>query len=234
LFLRAEGLLKAGKAEEARRFFTRASDEDGEAQYFDGLGRACEVLGADGDLRYKDEAIRAYTKASDIDPTMFNSFSGLGRLHLERAAFEKALAAYVAADGLRAGDATVLYGKGAALQGLRRFPEALEALTKSLGAQQSADTYYKIAQDNRDLDRTAAAAAAFGSATRLAIEQETKTGKKVEWLSEAMWMSGFLENQLGNDASACRSWKLFIARNPTEKARVTEATRAMMGFRGCL
>ncbi|MBK9072169.1 MAG: tetratricopeptide repeat protein [Myxococcales bacterium] len=234
LFLKAEGLLKAGKLDEARRFFTRASDEDGEAQYFDGLGRACEALGADGDLRYKDEAIRAYGKASEIDPKMFNSLSGLGRLHLERVAFEKALVAYTAAETLLPSDPGVLFGKGAALQGLRRYQDALAALTKAVAITPTADAYYKIAQVNRDLERTAASASALSSATRMGIEQETKTGKKVEWLSEAMWMSGFLENQLGNDASACRAWKLFIARNPTEKARVTEATRTMMGFRGCL
>ena len=87
-YLKGEGLLAAGKLDEARTELTRASSADDDVQYFDALGRAAEAsYAATNDSKFQELAIHSYTQATEADPTWFNPWAGLGRAHVARHEF---------------------------------------------------------------------------------------------------------------------------------------------------
>ena len=131
LFLRAEGLLADGHADDARRLYQQAADVDADPQFLDGLGRACEQLAeSTGDTARRDEALRAYMLASEKAPRMLNPLLGRGRLHMARREFAKALAAFEEALRVAPDDPSIPYGIGISYAELSDRPNAVEWLTQ--------------------------------------------------------------------------------------------------------
>jgi tetratricopeptide (TPR) repeat protein len=233
LFLEAEGLFADRKLIEARRLYQQASDTSEDALFLDGLGRAAEALGAaQGDSRYKDEALRAYTRASELEPRLLTSVIGRGRLLLERRDAAKALAALEAANQLAPGNPDVQYGIGVAHQELGDRKNAVTWLERALAARPSAEGFYRLGLLHYDLDRGRDAAGALWSATDLAAADERKLGTTVAWLTDAYYLLGSIENAMRRDAQAKRAWEQYLARGSSNKTQEQEVRRLMLGLRG--
>jgi tetratricopeptide (TPR) repeat protein len=233
LFLEAEGLLADKKLVEARRLYQQAADASEDALFLDGLGRTAEALGAaQGDSRYKDEALRAYTRANELEPTLLTSVIGRGRLLLERRDAAKALAALEAANKLKPGDPDVQYGIGVAHQELGDRKNAVDWLARALKARPRAEGFYRLGLLYYDLDRARDAAGALWSATDLGTGDEKRLGTQVPWLTDALYLLGSIENALRHDAQARRAWEQYLSRGPTNQTQQQEVRRLMLGLRG--
>jgi tetratricopeptide (TPR) repeat protein len=233
MYLEAEGLFADKKLIEARRLYQQATDVAEDPLFLDGLGRTSEALGAaQGDSRYKDEALRAYTRASELAPTLLSSVIGRGRLLLERRDAAKALAALEAANQLKPGDPDVQYGIGVAHQELGDRKNAVTWLARALAARPRAEGFYRLGLLHYDLDRGREASDALWSAVGYATEDERKLGATIPWLTDALYLLGSIENQLRRDAQARRAWEQYLARGPSNQTQEKEVRRLMLGLRG--
>ena len=228
LFLRAEGLLSDGHADDARRLYQQASETENEAQYFDGLGRACEQLAAkSGDTARRDEALRAYILASEKDPKMLNPRLGRGRLHMQRLEHGKALEACQEALALAPGEASIPHCIGMSYAALGDKGKAVDWLTRAVRIKAMGDAYNQLGIIYYEMgDKAAAAAGALARATELGLAQEKNTGQAVEWLTQAYWMLGDVEGlRGGRRREQCRAWLAYLERNPTNKVQADEVRR---------
>jgi tetratricopeptide (TPR) repeat protein len=242
LYLQAEGLLADGKLDLARRTFQKAADYDPQAQYFDGLGRANELLWHQGeDTRFQEDALRAYGRAIDLDdkdiaeqhlkrPRMFNPQLGRGRLMVERSDFARALEPLDAARAIKPDDPDVAYLLGVALNGVKRYKEAAAWLVKANQLKPRAESYKLLGEIYGNDDQPGPAAASFGQAVELALAQEKKTGQQVEWLTDMLYEFWVIETARDDRAGIKRIGNMFLNRNPKNPTKVDEVRRSLLSL----
>ncbi|HEX3762608.1 MAG TPA: tetratricopeptide repeat protein [Kofleriaceae bacterium] len=227
LYLKGEGLLAGGKLIEARQLLQRAVEADRDPQYLDALGRAAEAIGQTGDREAQEAALRIYGETAEAAPTLVNPLVGQARLYLLRHEAAKAVPPLSAAVRLDPHSAEILSLLGAAYQDSQRPADARRWLTEAVKLAPSADAYWRLAQLERDANRGPQALAALSSATRLAGEAETRTGKPVPWLTDALYLQGRVHLDLRNEPAARAAWQLYLARNPPASAQLTEVKQLL-------
>ncbi len=239
LYLSAEGLLKAGKPEEASPLLVKATDVDPDAQYLDALGRALEArLAKSEDTKFIESARFAYERASKADPTMFHPWLGQGRMIVARRDWTPALAPLIEANKLDKTNAEAMYFLGVAYFGLRAKPEArkvaaewLDAALKgqpTLDLEQRANGAWMLGTLNNDLNKGANAAAAWDHALKLGEELEKQTGKTPPWLTETYYELGDLYDKMASYSNEKRMFERYIARNPKPGQRLDSAKQALL------
>jgi tetratricopeptide (TPR) repeat protein len=227
-YLKGEGLIAANKLDDARRELTLAVETDPDPQYLDAQGRAAEASQiATGDTKYYDLALRAYERAIDADATMFNPQAGTGRVYVARREWSKAAAPLAAAIKIDPKSTEVMYNLGVTYKSLGHIPEAIEWLESVVRSKPDPDAYWQLAQLYQDNNRGRDTANALQQATRLARDKETSQGVKVEWLTEAWYRLGEIQLGLHNDAAAKAAYEMYVGRNPTPGAQLSEARRLL-------
>ncbi len=234
LFLVAEGMLLDKKLDLARRTFQQAIDADPQppAQYFDALGRADEALADQTeDTRFQEDALRAYTLATKADSKMFNPWAGRARILLARSDWAHAIEALEQAHGVHAGDGDVMFGLGVAHQELGHDQDAVTWLARSVAIKPRAEAYYRLGLIYFDRDQPGQAVAALNAATSLGLADE-KGGAAIPWLTEAFFRLGDIEDSRNNLGPAARAWRIYLARNPSNRAQAAEVRQRMKGLPG--
>ncbi len=233
-YLRAEGLLAGGHLEEARKEFSAAVEFERDARHLDGLGRATESLSIqkNRDLALQDAALRAYTEAAKLDPTLFSPLLGSGRLYVSRREMKPAVNALLAANKLKSDDAEVAFNLGVAYRELGEKATkkvAVDWLRRSHKLRPSADTSFLLGQlfQDPDVNQVPGAIDSYKSATRLADEQIKKTGTAPTWYPEALYQLGDLANAIGDEGTACTAWRRYLVttgvKNPKRVETVNRA-----------
>jgi tetratricopeptide (TPR) repeat protein len=233
-YLKAEGLLAAGKHDDARKEFTEAVTLERDPLFLDGQGRATEKLSVErnNDLALQDAALRAYMAAIESDPKLFTSLVGQGRLYVVRREMAKAVPPLLAAFKLRANDPEVALLLGAAYQGTGQKKVAVGWLKRSYELRARAETAYRLGQlyQDPDINQPGPAAHAYGNAARLALEEMKKDGTaQPAWYSDALFFHGRLSLDDGNEAAAKRAWEQWLGLKPPPApgARRSEVEREL-------
>ncbi|MBV8760239.1 MAG: tetratricopeptide repeat protein [Deltaproteobacteria bacterium] len=229
-YLRGEGLLADGKLDEARTELTRASSAERDVQYFDALGRAAEAsFAATNDTKFQELAIQSYTQATEVDPTWFNPWAGLGRAHVQRREFTKSIDELAHAYKIKE-DAGVAYNFGLAYATLGPKPTAIQWLETSTRLDpKNADAWYALGELYRDSNRPGdnlKVVGALDKATRLAVEEEAK-GRPIDWLTEAFYTLGDQYQLLHDESGQKRAWQKYVDRHPKDQAHYTTAQQAL-------
>ncbi|MEO8844878.1 MAG: tetratricopeptide repeat protein [Kofleriaceae bacterium] len=230
-YLRGEGLLAANQLDNALKELALAADGDPEPQYLDAQGRAAEQSALainGGDTKYFDLALRVYERASQAAPQMFNPWAGMGRIHIERREYSKAVVPLLAASKLDPKNVDVKYYMGIAYKNTGHPTEAAEWLVQAAAGKHDAETYWELAQLYQEAN-SPKQESALREATSLALAQETKTGTSIAWLSEAYYNLGQTEYGLHNFPAAKAAFEKFIGRNPPPGAQLSEARRMLNG-----
>jgi tetratricopeptide (TPR) repeat protein len=232
-YLKGEGLLAAGKLDEARTELTTATSADPDVQYWDALGRAAEAsLAASNDLKFQELAIHAYTNATGADPTWFNPWAGLGRMHVDRHEFTKSIEELDHAWKIKH-DANVAYDFGLAYKTLGPKPTAIGWLEESTRLDpKRADVWYELGSLYQDSNRRGddrKMIDALDKATRLGLEEEAQ-GKNLDWLTEAFYTLGDQYMLVHNLSGAKKAWRTYVDRSqahPKDQARYTTAVNQL-------
>lgn len=221
LYLRGEGAYGRGDFEAALRDFQQAVALDQAAQYLDAQGRAFEALNR------PEDAMRAYTRANEQDPTYLSPLMGRARMHIMRTEYHKAIEllekAAAAADTSSAQKAEIHTNLGLAYQ---RKGDKLEAVGQYRTALRHADddalTWYRLGEAYYDLGRAADAAAALTRATGLAADD-------AEWLTEA-WRKLAYAQRNRDPRAAIRAFEEYLARDPSG-AEAKDARSLLRGLK---
>jgi tetratricopeptide (TPR) repeat protein len=229
-YLKGEGLLAAGKLDDARTELTTATSTDPDVQYFDALGRAAEAsFAATKDTKFQELAIHAYTQAEQADPTWFNPWAGLGRAHVDRREFTKSIEELDHAWKIKH-DANVAYDFGLAYKTLGPKPTAIGWLEESTRLDpKRAEVWYELGSLYQDSNRRGddkKMIDAFEKATKLGLEDEAQ-GKTVDWLTEAFYTLGDEYMLIHNFSGAKRAWQTYVERHPKDQTRYTTAINAL-------
>jgi tetratricopeptide (TPR) repeat protein len=227
LYLKAEGLMRQNKWDEARPVLQKATTIDEfDAQYLDALGRAFEgSYVASNDSKFIDSARYAYERATKADPKMFHPWLGLGHMLVESSKSEPAIDALRQASALDSSNREVDYWMGLAYFGVRKQGDAqrkaaavwLEAALKGdskLSDELRADGYWRLGQIYDELNKASNAAAAMEHATHIGEEIEKQTGKSPPWLTNLYYRLGDIYNLQNNKPAQKRAWQRFIDRKP--------------------
>ncbi|MDQ3339726.1 MAG: tetratricopeptide repeat protein [Myxococcota bacterium] len=231
LYLKGEGLLATNKTESARKLFVQASDADQqEPQFQDARGRASEMWAREsGNSTYQDDAIRSYSKAVELDPTVFASWLGLGRLYVLRNEDAKALDPLQKAWALKQ-TAEVARLLGIALKNIGNQPQnAAGWLEQSFRLEENADTawYLGMLYTDAKLNNPKAAMSALERATRLAGDAEKKSGHAPPWFDEALYNLGDIRRAQYDLRGAKEAWQKWLGRNPKSSAKRKEVEQMM-------
>ncbi|HEY1554734.1 MAG TPA: tetratricopeptide repeat protein [Kofleriaceae bacterium] len=226
-YLKGEGLLAAGKLDEARRELQVATDADPDPQYLDAQGRAGEASeAATGDTKYYDYAVRAYQRAADADPKLFNPQAGMGRVYVAQRAWDKAIAPLQAANKLDPTNPQVMYELGLDAKNLSQPKVAIQWLEKAMAAAPTGEGYDILGGLYFDTNAPPQAARAYEKATVLGLADEKK-GAKVDWLTEAYYWAGRVHMDMHDEPAAVRPWRIYVQRNPTDKPHADEVHSAL-------
>ncbi|HEV7559028.1 MAG TPA: tetratricopeptide repeat protein, partial [Kofleriaceae bacterium] len=225
LYLRGEGQLAQGAVEPASKAFKRATELDPDPAYFDAWGRAAEAQAIQTkDTRFEDVAIRAYQSAHDGAARMLNPLAGLGRIYLGRHDPSRAVPPLLEAAKLKPDDPDIAYDIGSAYQDLQQNPTAIKWLELSGREKQRAETFWRLGQLYYDGSHDKDAARNLALATRLGNQEETDTGKTIEWLTEALYQYGSIALALHKPEIAREAYKQYIGRHPKNAAQLREVT----------
>ena len=225
-FLKGEGLLARGSFVDARKQMSEAVSAERDPSYLDGQARATEQLAlhSNNDLQLLDAALHAYMDAAELDPKLFSSQLGQGRIYVQRGEAAKAIPPLQAAWKLR-DDAEVAYLIGVAYYMLDQKPVAAQWLEKSSALKPNAEASFRLGNTYNDLNNGRAAQGAYATATRMAIEDEKKTGAIIPWLTEALGNYGDVSYKLHDEPSAKAAWEKYVSRNPRPGAKLDEIKR---------
>jgi tetratricopeptide (TPR) repeat protein len=230
-YLRGEGMIAAGQLDKARIELSLATEADPEPQYLDAQGRAFEASAnatTGGDTKYFDGALRAYERASQAAPQMFNPWARTGRIHIQRKEYTQAVVPLLAASKLDPKNIDVKFDMGIAYKNTGHPTEAAEWLVQAAAGKQDAETYWQLALLYQEAN-SPKLEGALREATSLAQAQETKTGTTILWLSSAYYTLGEAEYGLHNFPAAKAAFEKFIERNPQAGAQLTEARHLLNG-----
>jgi Flp pilus assembly protein TadD len=236
-YLVGEAALATGNLEEARKEFIEAVSYERTARHLDAAGRANESISlAKKDMAMQDAAIRAYQDAVKLDPTLFSSQLGLGRLYVTRKEMEKAYPPLMAADKLKPNDPEVSFNMGAASIRLAKNPAekklALAWLLQAVRFEQTADTYNLIGDiySMDGVDDGRAAANAYGKAVQSANQDAKKKNTPLpNWYPEALFQWGRRSLEIGDNATAKKAWDQWLGMTPPPpmNARRKEVERTL-------
>lgn len=140
---------------------------------------------------------------------------------------QKALEVLQIAAKEKPGDAEVAFLIGWAYDDLNTPDSdklAIQWLGKAVAAAPRSEAYKRLGYIQRE-SNPAASAAAFGAATRMAAEEEAKTGTEVPWLTEALYLLGSVEESRNNNAAAKAAWQRWLDRNPTKDPTLVDQIR---------
>ena len=233
-FLKGEGLLAAGRAEDARRELQRAADKEADGQFLDGLGRGWEAIFVEkGDTAARDEAVRAYTMAVDKNPhrsIKIHALDGAGRLFFHRRDYEKAIEYLLAAYTLEPNAERAGY-IGQSYAALKQTRDATRYLEIAATGRPSPEALLNLGEIYVFSNRAADAARAYTRATELAAA--TEGANKVPWLTDAYATLGDLEKGRDNFGAACRAYRQYLSRNPPNADKIKAISQEMLGIPGC-
>jgi predicted Zn finger-like uncharacterized protein len=206
LYLRGEGAYGRGDYEAALRDFQQAVALDQAAQYLDALGRTFEAQNR------PEDAMRAYTRANEQDPTYLNPLMGRARVHIMRTEYNKAIEllekAAADADTTPAQKAEIHTNLGLAYQRKGDKRKAVDQYRTALRhADDDAFTWYRLGETYYDLDRPADAAASLTRATALADDDAA-------WLTEA-WRKLAYAQRNRDRRAAINAFEEYLARDPS-------------------
>jgi len=223
MYLRGEGLLAGGNIEEAAKLFKRAAEADPDPVFLDGWGRAAEAQAIqNNDQRFQDVALRAYTSAHEAAPQMFNPLVGIGRIYLARHEAAKAVQPLLDASKIKADDPDVAFGIGAAYQELQQKAAAIKWFELSVREKPRAEARWRLGQLYYDGQHDREASSNLAAAVKLANDDDKATGKKPEWLADALYDLGSIYLALHNDAGAREAWMQYVALHPKNAAQLKE------------
>ena len=229
LYLKGEGLLAQGKAEEARRVFKIADEKSPEPQYLDAEGRACEeVVRQTGDTKWYETALTVYQRAINDAPKMWNPYFGMGRVYSVRREWLKANAALQQAWAIKH-DWLIAKLIGDAAFALGDKKNAVGWYEASMKEQTNAEASHQLGLLYREENQAEPALKNLLTATALA-EKDQKDGKPVPtWLSAAYYLEGTIafEKNPPDYVTARRAWDKYTATNPTPGAEL-DAVRQKM------
>jgi tetratricopeptide (TPR) repeat protein len=228
MYLRAEGQFAAGNVEEAAKLFKRAADAEPDPVYLEGWGRAAEAQAIQSnDMRFQDVALRAYTQANTADPAMFGPLVGLGRIYLARHEAAKAVQPLLDASKIKPNDPDVAFGIGAAYQELQQKAAAIKWLELSAREKPRAEARWRLGQLYYDGQHDHEASSNLAAAVKLANDDEKATGKKPDWLTDALYDLGSIYLALHNDNGARDAWNRYLDLKPKNAAQVNEVKYKM-------
>ena len=229
-YLKGEGLLAKGRSDEAKREFSDAVRLERDAVYLDGQGRATEAVATErNDLALFEQALNAYKAAAEIDPLLFTSFLGQGRIHVKRLEMDKAVKALASAQQIRAEDPEVAYLLGIAYQRLGTKKDkalAVKWLEFSLARRRNADAAYQLGElyTDPDIDRGGPAQNAYRRAISTWDRQE-KEGKPFTAIEEknrvdALWKLGNVSELIHDEATQKWAWERWAAQPAAKREPV--------------
>ncbi len=231
-YLKGEGFMAQGRADDARREFGDAVQHERDPQYLDGQGRATEQVGIEhNDTALLENALRAYLAASEIDPLMFSPLLGAGRIYVKRREHAKALVPLLAAQQLKADDAEVAYLLGVSYQELGQKKDlAIRWLEFSLAKKPSGEAAFRLGELYRDesINKPGQAQAGYALAVRLA-QQEEKAGGSVTYMTEALYYLGRTAFDRGEEGTAKSAWEKWVVRSGVNRtsAKYQEVQRLL-------
>jgi tetratricopeptide (TPR) repeat protein len=235
LYLKGEGLIKAGKFDDAAPPLIKASDIDPEAQYLDALGRAHEGR-IEHDSKFREAARAAYERASKADPKLVHALLGQGHMLVEQGGsnYEQALKVLLAAKELDPNNSEVMYWTARAYYGLRNtdpnkykaaaadwFEAALHRGQPELPLELRAEGFHYLGELYNDLNKAALVAKNWEVAIQLGEQMEKEKSVTPVWLVETLYLLGDTYYKLGNCRLQKKHWRDYIGRNPGAK----DATR---------
>ncbi|HEY4182853.1 MAG TPA: tetratricopeptide repeat protein [Kofleriaceae bacterium] len=236
-YLIGEGALAANSLAEAKREFTLASQLERTAKSLDALARANEALSQPPkdshtyDVAAQDAALSNYKAALELDPTIFSSQLGKGRIYVIKGAMGDGVPPLLAADNLRKGDPEVAYYLGKAYAKLGQKKVALAWMQSSARSGQKANTAYELGElyTDQEIDDARAAISAYTSAIALADAASKKGDVEPLWLPDALFKLGDLSNSHGDKGVAKSMFERYttypLDTGYVTKARFTEAQR---------
>jgi len=227
LYLKGEGLYATGKFGDAKQVFQRAIEIDRDPLYLVALGRAAEAVADAGDREAQDLALKSYLSAAEADPPPLLALAGQGRLYVLRHEAAKAVPPLLAANRIDPKNAEVMFRIGEAYQELQQPGVALQWLEASTRIEPRGEAFWRIGQIERDTNRGAQAADALGNATRLGLDQEKRTGKPLDWLTDALYFEGRVNFDLHSEDRARNAWRLFAGRSQPASARLSEVQQLL-------
>ena len=241
-FLKAEGLLAGGHLDDARREFQRAADRDPDPQFLDGLGRGWEAIFLDkGDTQARDEALRAYlattngrpllTAPPTLRPILLHATAAAGRLLMHRQEYEKAIPQFEAVNTI-APSADLEAGIGQAYNRLGNKREAMKHLALAAKGDPPGETLYALGLLYKETNQAGAAATMLDRATTKGAREEKVPGS-LPWLTDAYSLLGDTLERAGREEEACRAYRGWLARNPSDEAKIAAVKQIMFGLRGC-
>ena len=219
-YLKGEGLLAQGRIEEARKEFGEAVRIERVAIHLDAQGRATEALATErNDTGMFDQALNAYKSAAEMDPLLFTSLLGQGRIYVKRREHAKALGPLLAAQQIRGQDPDVAFNLGLSYQALGEKKKlAIEWLEFSLKRKPNAEAAFQLGELYTDpaIDRGGPAQVAY----RRAVSQwqaDEKAGKKLsavdeQKLTDALWKLGNVADLDHNESLAKWAWERWVVR----------------------
>ncbi|MGE0867796.1 MAG: tetratricopeptide repeat protein [Kofleriaceae bacterium] len=228
-YLVGEGQLQAGRPDEARKSFSQAIEADRTARYVDAYGRATEAYAKqrNNDLALSDDAVTSYVQVTQMDPTMVNPYAGQGRIYVVRREYEKAVAPLLEAFKRAPNDAEVAYNLGVAYRALDKKKVAVDWFAQSNKLKPHAETSWNLGKLYLDLERGPAAKAALWRARELANDEETRTGKTIPWLTEALHALGQVCMDTRDENCARVAWEQYVERKPAPGAKLDAVRRAL-------
>ena len=232
-YLAGEGALAAGNLEDARREFIEAVSSERTARHLDAAGRANESIAlSKKDMAMQDAAIRAYQDAIKLDPKMFSSQLGLGRLYVTRKEMEKAVIPLLEANKIKANDPEVSFNLGAAYIRLGQKQVALQWLLQAARQEQTAETYSLLGDiySMEGIDDGRAAASAYGKAVHAANQDAKKNNTPLPpWYGESLYQWGRRSLDTGDEATARKAWEQWLGMSPAPpmSARRKEVERLL-------
>ena len=227
LYLKGEGLYAAGNLTEAKQAFQRAIESERDPLYLIALGRTAEAMALAGDRESQDLALKSYRDAAEADPPPLLALAGQGRLYVLRHEAAKAVRPLLAANHIDPNNAEVMFRIGCAYQELQQQAVALKWLEASVRIEPRGEAFWRIGQIDRDLNRGVQAADALGTATRLGLEHEKRTGKPLDWLTDALYFEGRVNFDLHSEDRARTAWRLFVGRSQPASARLSEVQQLL-------